>query len=159
MTFPLILLNQFYIEPQEMKSILIAVFAGFLFGAYNYCIKLSAHLIHEILGAVILQVVAFILGAAVLIYLKWNQVPMTWTHQGLKWAIAAGVFVGLAEIFSFYVFSSGMKVSMGVPIIIGVTILTSVILGVVFSKELVTMQDLIGMLFISGGIALLVWNG
>ena len=142
-----------------MKSILLAIFAGFLFGAYNYCMKLSAHLVHEVLGAVILQVVAFVIGAAVLIYLKWNQVPMTWNNLGLKYAIAGGIFVGLGEIFSFYVFSSGMKVSLGVPIIIGITIMTSVILGVVFSKELISMQHLIGMLFISGGVALLVWNG
>ena len=142
-----------------MKNILTAVLAGLMFGAYNYCIKLSATHIHEILGAVILQIVAFLLGFLALIYFKSQNIQMEWDSTGIKYAIAAGFFVGLAEIVSFFVFSKGMSISVGVTIIIGVTILTSVLLGSIFLQESISIRQILGMLLIVGGVALLGING
>lgn len=141
-----------------MKGIFLAVLAGVLFGLYNYTIKVSSNQIHEILGAVILQGVALLLGLLVLLYFKWNRITLEIEHGGLKYAIAAGIFVGLAEIVSFYVFSQGVKASTGITIIVGVTIITGVLLGVAISKESLNLQQFLGILFIVIGVVLLNWQ-
>lgn len=138
-----------------MKAFLFAILAGLLFGLYNYSIKLSSSHINEILGAVVLQAVALILGLLALLYFKGAGLALEWNASGLKYAIAAGVLVGLAEIVSFYVFAQGIKVSVGVSVIVGVTVLSGVFLGVVFSKESLDLKQYLGVLFLLTGILLL----
>lgn len=59
-----------------MSWIYLALITACFYALYNIFIKLASAHIHEIAGAVILQVVAFVLGAAWLIYLKINHVPL-----------------------------------------------------------------------------------
>ena len=68
----------------------------------------------------------------------------------------AGVFIGLAEITSFFVFSKGISVSTGVPIIIGGSVVFASLLGILFLKETLTPIHLLAMLLIIVGIVLLV---
>ena len=102
-----------------MHWILLAILTAVFFGAYNIFIKLSSGHINQIVGAVILQAVAALLGGVILLVLKWTDSPMQVSQKGILYAILAGVFVGLAEITSFYVFSKGVPASVGIPVIIG----------------------------------------
>jgi transporter family protein len=135
--------------------ILTAVF----FGLYNFFIKVSAGHIHEVLGAVILQMVAFLLGGAVLLFLKWRGTPLEVTSKGVGFAILAGLAVGLAEITSFYAFSKGISASVGIPVIVGGTIIVGVLLGIFFLKESLTLLQSLGVLLVLGGIGLVTFAG
>ncbi|HYF04738.1 MAG TPA: EamA family transporter [Patescibacteria group bacterium] len=138
-----------------MNWIVTALLTAFFFGAYNFFIKVASGHIHQILGAVILQLVATLTGALVLLYLRYTNVPLKFSEQGFIYAVLAGVFVGLAEITSFIVFSKGVSISTGIPIIIGVSVIFASLLGFLFLKEPIHLQGILGIILIIAGIVLL----
>lgn len=142
-----------------MSWIYLALITACFYALYNIFIKLASAHIHEIAGAVILQVVAFVLGAAWLIYLKINHVPLKVNSKGIGLAVLAGIFVGLAEIFSFIVFSKGIPASAGVPVIIGGSMLIAAVIGFLWLKESLTLTNVLGLFLIIGGIWLLSKGG
>lgn len=102
-----------------MSWIALTLLTAFFYGVYNFFIKVSSGSIHQIVGAVILQLVATLVGGAILLFLKLNSYPLAVTTKGVVYAVLAGLFVGLAEVTSFYVFSKGVSASSGIPIMIG----------------------------------------
>lgn len=139
----------------SMSWIYLALITACFYALYNIFIKMASAHIHEVTGAVILQIVAFILGVAWLIYLKINHVHAEVTSRGIWLAVLAGIFVGLAEIFSFIVFSKGVPASAGVPVIIGGSVLMAAVIGFLWLKESLTLTNVIGLILIIGGIWLL----
>lgn len=138
-----------------MHWIFPAIMTAVFFGAYNVFIKLASGHINQIVGAVILQVVAALLGGLILLILKTTHQPLEISPKGIQMAILAGVFVGLAEIASFYVFSKGVSASVGIPIIIGGSILVGAILGLVFLKESLNLTQVFAIGLIVAGVVLL----
>ena len=138
-----------------MPWIILVILTALFFGLYNFFIKVSAGQIQQILGAVILQAVALLLGGVALLFLKWKGVPVSFSPKGIFYAVLAGVFVGLAEITSFYVFSKGINASVGIPVIVGGTVLVGAVLGIVFLKESVSWIQLAGIACILAGVAIL----
>ena len=127
----------------------------FFFGLYNFFIKVSAGHIHEILGAVILQAVALLLGGVALAFLKLKGNILESSGKGLLFAVLAGLSVGLAEIVSFYAFSKGTPATVGIPVIVGGTVIVGAILGIIFLKEQLYWQHYLGIIFIMMGIIIL----
>ena len=125
------------------------------YGAYNVFIKVSSGHINQIVGAVILQIVAALLGGIILLIMKMKNSPLEISQKGVLFAVLAGVFVGLAEITSFFVFSKGVSASVGIPIIIGGSILVGAVLGLIFLKETLNPIHILAILLIVGGIVLL----
>ncbi len=138
-----------------MHWLVLLIITAIFFGFYNFFIKVSAGHIHEILGAVILQAVALVLGSIALIFLKLKGIPFENSHKGLLFAILAGVFVGMAEITSFYAFSKGTQATVGIPVIVGGTVIVGAILGAVFLKEVLYWQHYLGIILILAGIVML----
>ena len=77
----------------------------------------------------------------------------------MQYAITAGVFVGLAEVLSFYYFSLGVNVSQGTPAIIGGSVVASVLLSLIFLREKLGGGHYLGIAFIVAGIVLLTMKG
>ena len=94
-----------------MSWIYLAILTAFLYGAYNFFIKVSSSQINQIVGAVVLQIVATLTGGLILLLLKIANSPLEISRNGVIFAILAGVCVGLAEITSFFLFSKGVTVS------------------------------------------------
>lgn len=140
---------------KNMNWIFLAVLSAFFFGAYNVFIKVSSSHINEIVGAVILQVVAAMVGGIILIALKASHSPMVITQRGIWFAVLAGVMVGLAEITSFFLFSKGISASIGIPIIIGGSIVVGTLLGLTFLKETLQPVHYVGTALIVIGVVLL----
>jgi transporter family protein len=138
-----------------MNWIYLALLTACFYAFYNVFIKLASGHIHEITGAVILQVVAFVIGGLWLIYLKMKGVPTEVTSKGIGLAVLAGIFVGLAEIFSFLVFSKGVPASAGIPVIIGGSVLIAAAIGFLWLRETLTLSNLLGLALIVAGIWLL----
>lgn len=142
-----------------MNWIVLAVMTAFFYGTYNFFIKISSGHINQIVGALILQIVAALLGAGVLLVMKLRSVPLEITNKGIGYAVLAGVFVGLAEIFSFIVFSKGVSVSVGISVIIGGSVFFGALLGLFFLREILTLWHYVGILMIIGGIVMLSTQG
>lgn len=138
-----------------MSWIILASLVALSYGAYNFFIKLSSSHINQIAGAVILQFVAFIAGLVGLVYLKTNDYPIRVTHDGIRYAVCAGVFVGSAEILSFYFFSSGATAARGIPIIIGGSILVGALLSLMVLHEKLNVSDWVGIFLIVAGVIVL----
>lgn len=141
-----------------MKGILLAMLAGTLFACYQLAVKLSATHIQEMLGAVILQAVAVVVGILIFLILKDGHEPLVYTSTGLKFAIIAGIFVSLAEIAAFYAFSQAISPSVGITIIVGVNILVGLALDYFWLKSNLSPTQLLGILLILAGVILISWK-
>jgi bacterial/archaeal transporter family protein len=139
-----------------MNWILLAILTAFFYGVYNFFIKVSSNHINQVVGAVVLQAVATLIGGLALLFLKMTNTPISISSKGLYYAILAGVFVGLAEITSFFVFSKGTAASIGIPIIIGGSVIVGALLGWFLLKENFNPIHLLAIALISVGIVLLV---
>lgn len=138
-----------------MDAISLAILTAGFYGAYNFFIKLASGNVHQIVGAVILQIVAALLGGALLLYLVMTKETFLITSKGVQQAIWAGVFVGLAEIASFYVFSKGFSASVGIPVIVGGTVFFGAVLGILFLKETLTLSQIAGLGLMVAAIVLI----
>lgn len=138
-----------------MHPIAIALFTAAFYGVYNFFIKVASGDIHQIVGAVVLQVVATLLGGGVLLYLLATGTTLPITGKGLQYAVLAGFFVGLAEIASFYAFSKGLSASVGIPLIVGGTVVVGVLLGALFLKEHLTILQYVGIVLMVVSVMLL----
>jgi bacterial/archaeal transporter family protein len=141
---------------------------------YNIFIKLGSYSIHPVLGGVVLQFVAALLGL-VLLTLQMAQSepsqqqpfsPTTSTttpyssklphydRPGIFWSVCAGVAVGIAEMLSFLVSSMGVPAVHSIPVIIGGSVLFGTLLGFVLLQENLSPRGWFGVLLLVGGIAL-----
>lgn len=140
---------------QNMNWVLLALITAIFFGTYNFFIKVSAGHINQIVGAVILQIVAASVGGVVLLFLKMTHSPLAITSRGIWFALLAGIMVGLAEITSFYFFAKGVPASVGIPVVIGGSILVGALLGVAFLHETLTLIHYSAILLIIIGVVFL----
>ncbi len=130
-----------------------------MFGLYNIFIKVSADHIQAVLGAVVLQVVAVLVGVGLLLYVKAGAgTTLQVSARGLGLAAAAGVAIGLVEILTFFIFSRGIPVAVGNPLIIGGSILVTTGVGVALLREAISPLQLAAIFLIAVGIALLAWD-
>lgn len=140
-----------------MNWLLFAAGAALCMALYNLLIKAAAGHIHEMVGAVVLQVVAAITGAALLLLLHLRGVlpPSLYTGRGLVLAAAAGAGIGVAEILTFVVYGRGAPASVGTPLIVGGSVLLTAVLGVAVLREALGWPQALGMVLVVAGIALL----
>lgn len=124
---------------------------------YNVCIKKSSATMEPILGGVILQLVAALLGSC--LWLARRQPMGTLSKAGLGWAMAAGAAVGAAELLSFVVSASGVDAMQSIPVIIGGSVVFGTLLGRLWLGEVLTPKGWAGVVLIAGGIVLVGMEG
>lgn len=137
-----------------MPYVLLAV-AAVMFGMYNVFIKLSSAYIEPVLGAVVLQFVAAFLGTGLLFYMHRTGTTLHASARGIWLAVAAGVAIGLVEILTFVVFSRGIPVAVGNPLIIGGSLLVTTTVGIALLREALDPVQLVAIVLIVAGVALL----
>lgn len=141
-----------------MKGILFAIMAGCLFAGYQIFIKLSAQTINGFLGAMVLQGIAFLIGILFFLTFQPARSVLNLSIPGAYFVILAGIFVGLAEIISFYAFATNISPSMGITIIVGVNILMGILVDYFFFKSDLDLVQWIGILLIFIGVLLISWK-
>jgi transporter family protein len=134
-----------------------ALVCAFSYALYNVFIKKASTSIDPMLGGVLLQIVAALLGTLLLVGKRataqsTGSIPTR--PDGIKWAILAGLAVGAAEILSFLISSMGVQAMQSIPIVIGGSVLFGTILGTVWLKEALTGKGWCGVFLIAAGIAL-----
>jgi len=132
-----------------------ALFCALAYALYNICIKKGSAYINPIVGAVILQFVAALLGTILLLveWLGMGSQPY-YSAAGLSWAAMAGVAVGIAELLSFGVSGMGVPASQSIPILIGGSVGFGAVLGIVMLGEELLAQGWCGVVILMSGIAL-----
>ncbi|WP_303311563.1 EamA family transporter [Hymenobacter sp. BT730] len=138
-----------------MPWFVLALLTAFCLALYNFFIKLASDQLPAAVGAVVLQLVAAVLGGAWLLKLKLQGQPLPVSGKGLALAALAGLGVGLAEILTFVIFSRGVPSSVGTPIIVGGSVLLTAAMGLLLLRESLSLPQALGLLLIVGGIALL----
>ena len=133
----------------------LALLTALCLALYNFFIKLASNHVSPAVGAVVLQLVAAVLGGVWLLKLMLQGQPLALSGKGLGLAALAGLGVGLAEILTFVVFQRGVNSSVGTPVIVGGSVLLTAVLGLVVLRETLTFSQAGGLLFIVVGIALL----
>jgi bacterial/archaeal transporter family protein len=135
-----------------------ALVCALCYALYNIFIKKGSASIHPVLGGVILQFVAALVGSVLLIVLVFNYEggvsDLPCDKTGIFWAVWAGVAVGSAEILSFIVSGMGVQAMQSIPIIIGGSVLFGTTMGFFVLKEALTYRGWLGVLLIAAGIAL-----
>lgn len=151
-----------------------ALCCAMAYALYNIFIKKGSDHIHPILGGVILQLVAALLGTLLLAFVMLREgldiasadgtdfdymegvsaVMQLCDRQGIEWAILAGLAVGTAEIVSFFVSSLGVQAMQSIPTIIGGSVLFGTVIGAVALHEELSLRGWMGVVLISLGISL-----
>ncbi|SMB99227.1 protein of unknown function DUF6 transmembrane [Hymenobacter roseosalivarius DSM 11622] len=138
-----------------MNWLLLAVITAFCLGFYNFFIKLASGSIHQVAGAVLLQLVAAAVGGMLLLYIKSTRQVVSVSQTGVLYSCLAGLSVGVAEILTFYVFTKGAPASVGTPIIVGGSVAVAAVLGWLVLREQITPGQVLGVGLIVAGVALL----
>ena len=142
--------------PPLFKWIGVALLCAMCYALYNISIKKGSASIHPILGGVILQFVAAMLGSLLLgiMILRGNGDKIHCDRVGLWWSVGAGIWVGTAEIVSFVVSGLGVPATSSIPIIIGGSVVFGSVLGVALLGEVVMMHGWSGVLMLCIGIGM-----
>jgi bacterial/archaeal transporter family protein len=125
---------------------------------YNIFIKKGSYSIHPILGGVVLQFVAALLGTVLLALLmckdKEAKAEIEYDRAGIFWSCCAGLAVGSAEMLSFVVSGLGVPATQSIPIIIGGSVVVGAVLGLVLLGEVMMCHGWSGILLLVIGIGL-----
>lgn len=138
-----------------MNWLSLAIITACCLGLYNFFIKLASGSIHQVAGAVLLQLVAAAVGGILLLYIKSTRQEVSISHTGVLYACLAGLSVGVAEILTFYVFTKGAPASVGTPIIVGGSVAVAALLGWLVLREQITLAQVLGVGLIIAGVVLL----
>lgn len=137
-------------SPQLSRWIGPALSSAFSYAMYNIFIKLGSSSISPLLGGVILQTVAALLGT---ILLGISGEKPVYDRKGILYSALAGLAVGAAELLSFSVSASGVQASRSTPIMIGGSVAFGSLLGFVILKERLTSKGWLGVFLVVAGIA------
>lgn len=144
-------------SPPLQVWIVPALCCAMAYALYNIFIKKGSSHINPVLGGVILQLVAAMLGCCLLGFLvvkEGGSEVIDYDREGINWAILAGLAVGTAEIVSFFVSSLGVQAMQSIPIIIGGSVMFGTVLGAVALREVLSARGWLGVVMISVGISL-----
>ena len=137
-----------------MNKVVLAIISALSYALYNASMKGASGYINHFIGAAILQSTAVVIGVLSIIYIK-PELNVDVQGRGLIYSILAGVFVGIAEITMFVVFSKGLSISVGTAIVTGGTVVFGSLIGICFFKETLDLQQFMGILLVALGIFLL----
>lgn len=145
-------------SPPLAVWIVPALCCALAYALYNIFIKKGSAHINPVLGGVILQLVAALLGCCLLGFLiiKDGGISevVSYDMEGIHWAILAGLAVGTAEIISFFVSSLGVQAMQSIPVIIGGSVMFGTVLGALALHEELSLRGWLGVVMISVGISL-----
>jgi len=140
-----------------MNWLLFAVLSAIAFALYNVFIKLAALKVNPIVGTFALQLAAALLGLLAYSILKFGGKEIMITSTGLTYAIVAGIFVGVAEILFFMMFTKGVDLSIGLSLVTAGSVLIAAIIGILFLGESISTIKIAGAIFAILGVVLLAY--
>ena len=139
-----------------MNWLTTALITIVFYSVFDLFVKLASGKINDNLGAAVMNIVAFVVSFGWFLIRSRLGDPANVTKMGLIYSIVAGAMVGLASLFFIKMFSLGVNLSIGVPLVrVGMIVLGSV-LGVLILKEGLTVRYVVGFLLSILGLYLVM---
>jgi uncharacterized membrane protein len=122
-------------------------------GFADFSIKQTSGKISPSLGTFIYAIVAIL---PPLLWTLWTRLhePLLITRDGIVWAIATGLSFGVFTGIVFLLFSQGVNLSIGTPVIRMGGIVMAATLGIIILREGINWQYVIGFALAAVGIFL-----
>ena len=127
-----------------MNYLAYGVLAAVGFGFYNFFVGKSGGKISPFLATVLLSTAAATVAGLIVIVQKLLGAKIEITSPGIKFAVLAGLAAGVAEIFYFFAFTKNANVSVVLPIVFTITVVTGVLLGIFLNHEPITPFKIVG---------------
>ena len=128
-----------------MSWAVLAIAAGFFFAIYNAFLKLSSSHLHALVGSISLSIASALVSLALIFIFKSSGQEITITSKGIKLAAVAGVFSAFGGLLYFIMYQKKTPISLGLPLLSISTILFSIIIGLIFFGEKLTLIKLAGL--------------
>ncbi len=146
-----------------MYSLILLLLITLCYAAYNLLVKASgdqAGLAAPILATITLQLAALGVSCIVLLHLLRQGEVLAMPGRAFGFAIAAGICIGLAEVMYFYLFrgvdgNPGMAASVAIPVIVGGTIVVSVLVAALAFGERPNGMQWLGITLAAAGMLVL----
>jgi len=123
-------------------------------GFADFATKQASGRISPALGTLIYASSAMVLALAWTIWSR-SHTPLVVTRAGIAWAVATGLAFGAFAGFLFFLFSRGVNLSLGTPMIRLGGIAFAAVLGIIVLKEPFNLQSLGGFVLAALGIGLI----
>jgi uncharacterized membrane protein len=135
------------------SGLIFALFAAVAFGVLPFFHKLASNWIHSIFGAFIVSLAALFSGSMLLLF-RIKSITLFTHPKGILFAALGGVSAFLFDVFALKSYSLGLPVSVGGPLIIGISIVVVTVLGFLLGESLVIMK-LVGIALVVAGSCIL----
>lgn len=134
-------------------TILIFIAGMLVLGFADFSIKQTSGKISPSLGTVIYALFAIL---PPLLWFLWTRAhePLTVSRDGVMWSVITGLSFGIFTGLVFLLFSQGVNLSIGTPVVRMGGIVFAATLGVLIFREGLNWQYLIGFALAAIGIAL-----
>jgi uncharacterized membrane protein len=138
----------------SFSTLILFIASMVTLGFADFATKQASGRITPALGTLIYAASAM---APALLWTLWSQsqAPLVVTRAGVLWAVATGLAFGVFAGLLFFLFSKGVNLSLGVPVIRIGGIAFAALLGIVALREPFNMQSIAGFLFAAVGILLI----
>jgi uncharacterized membrane protein len=138
----------------SLVTLLLFIASMATLGFADFATKQASGRISPALGTLIYAASALIPALGWTIWTR-AQGPLMVTRAGVLWAIATGIAFGVFAGLLFFLFSHGVNLSFGVPVIRLGGILCAAVLGIIVLREPVNIQSLAGFALAAVGILLI----
>lgn len=128
------------------------------YAALDFFIKRMAGKINDFLGIIILTATAILPALIFLFILQFPSKKILITSNGVFFAVAGGIALGVGTLSFLKLFDGGINLSLASPLVrIGILIVTTS-LGLLVLKEVVTIKEWIGLAFAAFGLIMLMFK-
>lgn len=137
-----------------LATLLLFIASMATLGFADFATKQASGRISPALGTLIYAASAMMPALAWTIWSRAHS-PLVLTRTGVLWSMATGIAFGLFAGLLFYLFSHGVNLSLGVPVIRLGGIVCASVLGIIVLREPVNFQSLAGFVLAALGIFLI----
>jgi uncharacterized membrane protein len=138
----------------SFATLLLFIASMVTLGFADFATKQASGRLSPALGTLIYAASAMMPAFAWTIWTR-AHAPLVVTRAGIGWAVATGLAFGVFAGLLFYLFSHGVNLSLGAPIIRLGGIAFAALLGIIVLREPFNVQSLAGLVLAALGILLI----
>lgn len=138
-----------------MSWILYGIAAGFFFAIYNSLLKLSSTHLHALIGSIALSFGSALITLGLILLVKYSGQEILVTNKGVQLAFLAGVLSAFGSFLYFVMYQHKAPISLGLPVLSISTVIFSVVIGLIFFGEKLSLVRIVGLVLSAISIYLL----
>ncbi len=139
--------------PPIVLAALVAVAAAL----YSVCARTAGQHVDSLFGAIVISATALVAELSLLIA-RGGATPLLQSRRGIVFAVLAGFCAVGIDYFTLKAYASGLRITIGAPIIIGGGIACSTLAGLLLGEHM-SLARAGGVLLVIGGAVILGVSG